>query len=123
MRYQPGDVRWKLCTHIIYAFAVSDSETFTIRPADEWADIENKYYEEVTALRRHGVKVSIAVNGLVDNIDGTPNRILTDENTRRNFVASAMEFIEKYNFDGLELDLEVNCGHFIQIKVYGIFFK
>lgn len=117
MRYQPADVRWKLCTHIIYAFAVSDPETFTIRPADEWADIENKYYEEVTALRRHGVKVSIAVNGLADNIDGTPNRILTDANTRQNFVASATAFIEEHNFDGLELDLEVKCEHFNRIHI------
>lgn len=85
---------------------MSDPETFTIRAADPWADIDNKYYEKITALRRDGVKISIAVNGLVDTIDGTPNPILTDASTRQKFVQSASEFIEKHSFDGLELDLE-----------------
>lgn len=61
----------------------------------------------MTNLRHDGVHVSIAVNGLVDNDDDIPNPILTDANTRQQFVASAVEFIEKHNFDGLELDLEV----------------
>lgn len=107
MQFHPRDLKWKLCTHIIYTFAIPDPETFLLRPADTWADIDNKYYEGVTALREHGVNVSIAVNGLVDDVDGTPNPILTDATTRQKFVASAVEFIKKYNFDGLELDLEV----------------
>lgn len=90
----------------MYAFAIADPETFTIRAGDPWADIGQKYYEKITALRRGGVKILISVNGLVDNVDGTPNPILTDFHTRRNFVESAVEFIKKHSFDGLELDLE-----------------
>lgn len=87
-----------------------DSETYTLRPADAWTDISDKYYEDLIAFRQNGVKISIAVRGLLDTMDGTANRIFTDANTRQTFVASAMEFIEKYHFDGLELDLEVSLG-------------
>lgn len=89
---------------------MSDPETFALKPADTWADIDNKYYEGVTAFRKNGVNVSIAVNGLIDSVSGAPSPILTDSDARQTFVASVTEFIEKYNFTGLELDLEVMCG-------------
>lgn len=103
-----------MCTHIIYEFAIPDAETFALKPSDTWADIDNKYYDGVTAFRANGVKVSIAVKGLIDSVTGTPSRILTDANARESFVTSAVEFVENYSFDGLELDLEVMmCAVFV----------
>lgn len=53
----PEDIDPKLCSHVIYAFAVLDPTTHTIKMHDSWADIDNKFYEKVTALKKSGVKV------------------------------------------------------------------
>jgi chitinase len=31
----------RLCTHIVYAYASLDPEELTVKPFDNWADIEN----------------------------------------------------------------------------------
>ena len=53
----PEDIDPKLCTHVIYAFAVLDPNTHSIKLHDPWADIDNKFFEKVTALKKKGVKV------------------------------------------------------------------
>lgn len=90
--YSPLDLRGELCTHIIYTFAIPDPKTSLLRSADTRTDIDSKYYDNVIALRRQGVRVSIAVSGLVDNVDGIPSPILTNQTTRLNFVASGFYY-------------------------------
>lgn len=53
----PEDIDPELCTHVIYAFAVIDPNTYTMKMHDSWADIDNHFYEKVTALKQKGVKV------------------------------------------------------------------
>lgn len=110
MNYHPADVKWDLCTHIVYAFAITDPVTHRIRPADQWFDIYSGYYEKIVALRRKGIKVLISLKGLLDNFFGMPNPILTDFRTRWRFIESVVKFMHMYNFDGMELDLEVKFG-------------
>lgn len=108
-KYTPENIDEKLCTHIIYAFAVLDPNTLTIQINDPFTDIRNNFYEKVTDLKRNGVKVLIAVGGGADSKDVNKyKRLLSDGNARQNFVVSVKEFTEKYNFDGLDLDLEVS---------------
>lgn len=47
VRYNPLDLKWRLCSHIVYTFAMPDPVTFLLRPSDPWADIENKFYEGI----------------------------------------------------------------------------
>ena len=46
--YRKGDAKFvpehmdsRLCTHIVYAYASLDPEELTVKPFDNWADIEN----------------------------------------------------------------------------------
>lgn len=45
-KFIPEDIDANLCTNVIYAFAVLDPNTYTI-----------KLYEKITALKSKGVKV------------------------------------------------------------------
>lgn len=52
-------------------------------------------------------KVSIAIGGWNDSQGSRYGPMLTDPQKRRNFVEKAKQYVKKYNFDGLDLDLEV----------------
>lgn len=109
-KYTQENIDEKLCTHIVYAFAVLDPSTLTIQINDPFTDIRNKLYEKVTGLKRKGVKVLIAFGGGRDSKDVNKyQRLLSDRSARQNFIISVKEFIERHNFDGLDLDLEVSA--------------
>lgn len=62
-KYLPEDIDAKLCTHIVYGFAVLDRDSLTIKPHDTWADFDNHFYERVVAYKKKGVKVTVAIGG------------------------------------------------------------
>lgn len=103
------NINENLCTHIIYAFANLDNSTLKIIPKDRSTDIDNHYYERITTLRQKGIKVIIAIGGWGDSAGDKYERLLMNETSRTLFVSSVVEFIDAHNFDGMDLDLEVNC--------------
>nr|5Y2C_A Chain A, insect group II chitinase [Ostrinia furnacalis]5Y2C_B Chain B, insect group II chitinase [Ostrinia furnacalis] len=103
-KYTPGDINPELCTHIIYAFAVLDKEELVIKSHDIWLDVENKFYEKVTALKSHGVKVLLGLGGWDDSAGDKYSRLVNNVSARRKFVVHAVDFLEQYGFDGLDLD-------------------
>nr|CAI5856018.1 unnamed protein product [Callosobruchus analis] len=105
-KYLPSDIDPNLCTHIVYGFAVLDREKLVIKPHDSWADIDNKFYEKVTALKSKGVKVLIAIGGWNDSQGDKYSRLVNDPAARKRFIEHVLKFIEDNNFDGLDLDWE-----------------
>lgn len=105
-KYLPEEIDSRLCTHIVYGFAVLDSEKLTIKPHDSWADIDNKFYERVVAYKKKGLKVSLALGGWNDSLGDKYSRLVNDPAARARFVKQALEIVEKYGFDGLDLDWE-----------------
>lgn len=105
-KYTPDNIDTRLCTHIIYGFAVLDYTELTIRTHDSWADIDNKFYQRVTDLKSKGVKVSLALGGWNDSQGDKYSRLVRSPASRAKFIKQALEFVEKYNFDGLDLDWE-----------------
>merc|ERR1711992_84550 len=105
-KYKPEDIDWSLCTHINYGFAVLDPNRLEMTAHDSWADIDNDFYKKVTALKAKGVKVSIALGGWNDSEGDKYSRMVSSPSSRRNFVNKAVEFIEKWGFEGLDLDWE-----------------
>lgn len=105
-KYVPEDIDPALCTHILFAYAVLDPENLIIRPSNPLTDIEKEsLYKRVTAYRKNGVKVMAAIGGLSDTVGAKYDRLLSDENNNRKFIASVMAFVENNNFDGLDLEV------------------
>jgi len=105
-KYKPSDIDYTLCSHIIYGFAVLDGSRLTIKPHDRWADFDNNFYKNVTALRKHGIKVLIAIGGWNDSAGDKYSKLVNDPTSRSRFVTHIVEFIKQHNFDGLDLDWE-----------------
>ncbi|XP_055903295.1 probable chitinase 10 [Eupeodes corollae] len=105
-KFVPEDIDAELCTHIVYGFAVLNRETLTIQPHDSWADMDNKFYERVTTFKAKKVKVTVAIGGWNDSAGDKYARLVKDARARARFIKHVVEFIEKYNFDGLDLDWE-----------------
>jgi chitinase len=105
-KYTPDDINTDLCTHIVYGFAVLDGTSLTIKTHDSWADIDNKFYERVVALKSKGVRVTVAIGGWNDSLGDKYSRLVRSAAARAKFIRNIVQFIEKYNFEGLDLDWE-----------------
>lgn len=57
----------------------------------------------------------IAIGGWNDSLGDKYSRLVLSENARYNFITNVIEFIEKYEFEGLDLDWEVG---FMEIKCF-----
>lgn len=103
-KYTPDHIDESLCTHIVYGFAVLNRDTLTIKTHDGWADLDNRFYERVAALKHKGVKVSLALGGWNDSLGNKYSRLVRDAAARARFVKHAVEFVEKYGFEGLGIN-------------------
>lgn len=105
--FSPSNIDGSLCTHITYAFATLDPTSLTIQPSDPNTDINNQFYQQVTAQRNNGIDVSISVGGWSDSTDKY-SQLMADPSARQNFIQSLIQFMDQYNFNGVDLDLEVS---------------
>jgi chitinase len=105
-KFVPEDIDGDLCTHIVYGFAVLNRDTLTIKTHDSWADIDNKFYERVVEFKKKGIKVTVAIGGWNDSAGDKYSRLVRDASARARFIKSIVEFIEKWGFEGLDLDWE-----------------
>ena len=65
-----------------------------------------EFYERVVAYRAKGKKVLVAIGGWNDSAGDKYSRLVNSASSRRQFITNVIQFIEKYNFDGLDLDWE-----------------
>lgn len=64
------------------------------------------FYERVVALQRRGVKVSIGLGGWNDSAGDKYSRLVNNRSSRKKFIDHLLSFMEKYGFDGLDVDWE-----------------
>lgn len=102
--FQPEDIDVNLCTHIIYSFAVLDENTLTMESHDMWTDIDNQFYKRILTHKRHGARVLLAIGGWNDSNGDKYSRMILNADNRQRFVKSAVNFLENYGFDGLDID-------------------
>ena len=102
-RFTVDNIDPNLCTHVLYAFARIDSETYKIKINDDRADIYNKGYEKFVALKikNPNLKVMISVQGFTPEVDRY-SQLVTNNSNIDAFVESAVAFFKLYKFDGFD---------------------
>lgn len=105
--FTPEDIDGQLCTHIVYAFATLDAETFLLN-IDDSADVYRSFLNKAAEVRRkNGVKVLLGLGGWNDSKNDKYSRLAgSPRATRKTFVEYVVRIIEQYGFDGLDLDWE-----------------
>uniref|UniRef100_A0AC35GJY4 Chitinase n=1 Tax=Panagrolaimus sp. PS1159 TaxID=55785 RepID=A0AC35GJY4_9BILA len=108
-KYEPEDYAPGLCTHIFFAFA-KVKEDFTVDafdPEDLPSGAQVGNYARINALKEKqpGLKVIVSVGGWSA---GTAifKQMASNDGNRKKFAQSAADFINKYNFDGIDVDWE-----------------
>jgi chitinase len=110
-KYEPESYIPGICTHIFFAFAKLNSD-FTAAafdpedlPGDSWD--KGGYFARVNALKtkQPGLKTILSFGGWSAGTALFKQMAANDQN-RQKFVKSAIDFINKYNFDGIDIDWE-----------------
>jgi len=105
-KYTPEDIDPELCTHIVYGFAVLDSNTLLMKAHDSWADYDNQFYARVAFYKKRGLKVTLAIGGWNDSKGPKYSQLVSSAAARARFNEHAVQFLLEHNFDGLDLDWE-----------------
>lgn len=98
-------------THINFAFVYFDPETFAITPMEQ---NQVELYSRTVALkeRKPDLQVWIAIGGWTFNDPGPTEKAFSElaaSVSKQNlFFQSLLSFLDKYDFDGVDLDWYVN---------------
>lgn len=64
------------------------------------------FYRKVTALKKFGVKVLLAIGGWNDSAGSKYSELVNNPSARRNFVRHVVGYLKQNDFDGLDFDWE-----------------
>ncbi|KAI0338406.1 hypothetical protein BDW22DRAFT_711587 [Trametopsis cervina] len=120
--FQPTDINPTPLSQVLYAFADVSPDTGVISltdsyadeqkhfPGDSWDETGNNLYGclkqlYLTKLAHRNFKVTLSIGGWTYSQSGHFN-FVTDATKRATFVSSAVQLIEDYGFDGIDIDFE-----------------
>jgi len=111
--YRPGlgsytidDMPAGMCTHVVYSFVGVSNVTWGVLVIDPENDIENKGFANFTAkAAAAGVQSMLAIGGWAEG-GKKYSQMAADPAKRASLIASIVEYMNKYNFNGFDLDWE-----------------
>jgi len=120
--FQPTNITPSDLTHILYAFADVSPDTGVISltdsfadeqkhfPGDSWDEPGNNLYGclkqlYLLKLANRNLKVTLSIGGWTYSQSGHFN-FVADAGKRATFVSSALQLVEDYGFDGIDIDFE-----------------
>lgn len=104
-RLNPDDIPVEKLTHLNYAFSVIDTKNNPHSMIPYHPD-DTDNFKKLGELKKRNPRLKVLISaGGWDGSRGFSDMALRGE-TREKFIGSAMAFIEKYGFDGLDLDWE-----------------
>ncbi|KIY47749.1 glycoside hydrolase family 18 protein [Fistulina hepatica ATCC 64428] len=118
----PTDINVTILSHIYYAFANVDADTGEISLTDLYADTEIHFdgdsWDEpgnnlygclkqmyLFKLANHNLKVLLSIGGYTYSQEGNFD-FVTNSTSRTTFVQNAVQFVENYGLDGVDIDYE-----------------
>jgi chitinase len=107
MAYDIEDIPGDKCTHIIYSFIGLDNQTYELRNIDPSYDIENKGFERFVGLRKKypKLKIMVAIGGWAEG-GQQYSQMVADKGKRQRFVEQVIQWLNRYDYDGFDLDWE-----------------
>lgn len=102
--WAPSDIDASKWTHLNYAFALIDENTFEIAQMN---DFDKTLYAKFTDLKgsNSALKVFISIGGW-DAGGAIFSSMVSTSANRAAFIASAQKFMKTYAFDGIDIDWE-----------------
>ncbi|KAJ5787585.1 CAZyme family GH18 [Penicillium paradoxum] len=107
--FWPEQIPLGVYSHINFAFATIDPDTYKVTPSDK-RDVD--LYKRLTSLKKFDkdLKVMIAIGGWTFNDPGPTATVFSDlaasEEKQNKFIASLVSFMSTHDFDGIDLDWE-----------------
>ena len=101
-RYTPRSVNPARFTHLIYAFAKIEKGELT--SGDSTVDAENFAELQVLRQRNSRLQILVAVGGWDGSADFSD--VAASDFLRQRFAGSAVAFLRRHNFDGIDIDWE-----------------
>lgn len=99
-------IPFQYLTHINYAFAIPAKSGDSLEPMTNVLYIEDL----ITKAHKHNVKVFLSIGGwgIGDGggDDGRFHRMAESDNGQNQFIVASMRMVEKFGFDGIDLDWE-----------------
>ena len=80
-------------------------------------------YRKVTEFKKHGIKVTLALGGWNDSKGDKYSRLVNNPSARSKFIDHVIKFIEKHDFDGLDLDWEYPSCWQVKLKLQRFLLK
>ncbi|KAJ8108265.1 hypothetical protein ONZ43_g6481 [Nemania bipapillata] len=107
-RIAPDQIQTDGYTHLFYAFASIDPESFVVMP---WEEEDIYLMTAFTELKTPTMQTWVAVGGYdfsdVDQPTHTTwSDLCADPNRRASFIRSAITFMDQYGFQGMDIDWE-----------------
>jgi chitinase len=105
----PKDIKTEAYTHLYWAFASIDPVSFNVKL---WNSADEEHVREFTKLKGKGrnLQTWVAVGGYDFSNEGathtTWSDLCADAGYRQAFIKSATSFMDKYGFQGIDLDWE-----------------